>query len=259
SSVASAAAYSSAAVSSAATPSTTSTPSTSGTKRGLAYNDASLTTCFESDNSIGWGYNWAQVSDGLSSKFEYVPMLIDLRDMFTSTWETNYKAALKAGTTNFFSFNEPELPAQANLTPKQAADAHIKYMNPVKAAGGRVGAPSVTNGAASSGLGLGYLANWVTECAGGCDYDFVNIHWYDSATNIQYFKDHVTEAHTQSGKPVWITEFAATGSDDQVATFLKTVLPWLDEQDFVEKYSYYMVADGVLVSGTTASTIGSVY
>ncbi|KAF2807708.1 uncharacterized protein BDZ99DRAFT_392158, partial [Mytilinidion resinicola] len=255
----SAAVYSSAVVSSAATPSATSSPSTGGTKRGLAYNDASLTTCFEGDNTISWAYNWAQTSSGLNSKFEYVPMLIDLRDQFTSTWETNWKAALKSGSTNFMSFNEPELPAQANLTPKVAAAKHIVYMNPVKAAGGRVASPSVTNGDATQGYGLGYLKAWDIECAGQCDYDVVNIHWYDSATNIQYFKDHVTEAHTQSGKPVWLTEFAATGSDDQVATFLKTVLPWLDEQPFVEKYSYYMVADGKLVSGTTPSTIGSVY
>jgi hypothetical protein len=85
------------------------------------------------------------------------------------------------------------------------------------------------------------------------------IHWYDSATNIDYFKSHVQQAHDISGKPVWITEFGASGSDDQVNSFLKTVLPWLDEQDYVERYSYFMASEGKLISGGKLSTYGNTF
>jgi hypothetical protein len=69
----------------------------------------------------------------------------------------------------------------------------------------------------------------------------------------------VTDAHTQTGKNVWITEFGASGSDDQVNTFLETVMPWLDSQSFVERYSYFMASEGKLISGGSLSTYGKTF
>ncbi|OCK91680.1 glycoside hydrolase family 128 protein [Cenococcum geophilum 1.58] len=248
-------AHSSAVVSSAIA---TSTAVSSGAgKRGLPYNDASLTTCFEGYSKVTWAYNWGQTSTGLSS-FEYTPMLWGTSSEFTSTWESAWKSAVSSGTKTFLAFNEPDLDTQSNLSPADAAKGYMTYMQPIKAADPsvRLGSPGVTNGA--NGMGIDWLVNFQNAC-GSCDIDFVAIHWYESATYIQYFKDHVTEAHTRTGKNVWVTEFSATGSDAQIQSFLEEVLPWMDAQDWIERYSYFMASDGLLVSGTGPSTYGLTY
>jgi len=122
----------------------------------------------------------------------------------------------------------------------------------------KLGAPAVTNGAAP--LGLTWLSSFISDCQ-LCTIDFVPIHWYDSATNIAYFKSYIAEAYAAGGnRPIWITEFGATGSADEVNTFLQTVLPWLDSLDYVQRYAYFMCGDGSLLSsGTSLSTYGSTY
>jgi hypothetical protein len=67
------------------------------------------------------------------------------------------------------------------------------------------------------------------------------------------------DAHNQTGKNVWLTEFGATGTDDEVNTFLETVLPWLDTQPYVERYAYFMASEGKLITGGSLSTYGKTY
>jgi hypothetical protein len=123
----------------------------------------------------------------------------------------------------------------------------------------RLGAPAVTNG--PSPMGLAWLSNFVGACT-GCTIDFVPIHWYDSATNVDYFKSYIQQAYTAGGnRPIWITEFGASGSDAEITTFMNTVLPWLDSQPYVERYAYFMAGAGTLIdsSGSGLSAIGNAY
>ncbi|THV74823.1 hypothetical protein D6C78_08155 [Aureobasidium pullulans] len=231
--------------------------STGNGKRGLAYNTASLLTCFENNNHITWGYNWDSDSAGLSSSFNYVPLLWGTTNGHTEVWNQRATSAIASGSTHLMSFNEPDMTAQANMSPEDAASAFKTYMMPF-AGQAKLGAPAVTNGGGS--MGLNWLSAFLEACD-GCQIDFVSIHWYDSASNTAYFKEHVQNATTVAGgKPVWVTEFAPTGaSDSQVATFLEDVMPWMDSQDFVERYSYFMASDGALISGTEPSTFGQTY
>jgi len=156
------------------------------------------------------------------------------------------------------SFNEPDLSSQANLAYTDAAAGYKKYMMPF-AAKAKLGSPAVTNGAAP--MGLTYLKNFISACS-GCQIDFVPIHWYDSASNVAYFKQYVQDAYNAGGKkPIWITEFQASGSADQQNAFLKEVLPWLDAQDYVQRYAWFMAGSGSgqLLSGTALSEIGNTY
>ncbi|KAL2358346.1 hypothetical protein BJ546DRAFT_834327, partial [Cryomyces antarcticus] len=225
-------------------------------KRGLAYNDGSLTNYFTGSSLVTWGYNWANAPSGLASSFEFVPLLWGTASGFTSGWSAAATSAISKGATHLMSFNEPDLSAQANLSPEAAASAYKTYMMPFQGKA-KLGAPAVTNGGGA--MGLTWMKNFMTACS-GCQIDFVAIHWYDSATNIAYFKDHVTNATAMAGgKPVWITEFGASGTDAQVNTFLQTVLPWLDQQSSIERYAYFMVSDGLLVSGSAPSTYGNTF
>lgn len=245
-------------VSSAAPVASTIPITSSSSKRGLAYNDADLLSGFVSSSSkVSWAYNWGSSTSGLPSGLEYVPMLWGLGSGKTSGWAADAKAAIAAGTTHLMSFNEPDLAAQSNIGYADAAAGYLTYMEPF-AGQAKLGAPAVTNG--GSPMGLTYLGNFLESCS-KCTIDFVSIHWYDSATNIGYFKNYIQSAYTAGGnRPIWITEFGASGSADQQNTFLETVIPWLDSLDYVERYAYFMAADGILLSGgSTLSTLGNTY
>jgi len=235
----------------------TQAASSSAGKRGVAYNDASLTTPFLNSPHVSWGYNWGQTASGLSSQFNFVPMLWGTGSTFTSSWAATVSAAAAQGVTHLMSFNEPDLSSQANLSPQDAAAAYKTYMQPY-AGQFKLGAPAVTNGGGA--MGLNWLDAFMKACT-GCTIDFVAVHWYDSPSNTAYFEQHVTNASTVAGgKPVWVTEFGATsGSNSDISTFLQTVMPWMDSQSFVERYAYFMVSNGLLVSGGQTTSYGSTY
>ncbi|KAI7299479.1 glycoside hydrolase family 128 protein [Hortaea werneckii] len=244
-----------------ATPSSYSSGgSTSGSfsgKRGLAYNDASLTSCFGGASKVGWAYNWGSSSNGLDMDVSYVPLLWGTSEDFTGPWSDNAQSAIDSGSQYLFSFNEPDMSSQANLSPEDAAEAYKKYMSPF-AGKAKMCAPSVTNGGGS--MGLTWLSNFLDACS-DCQIDCINIHWYDSYQNTEYFKDHVTNAtEIAPGKEVFISEFGTTdGSDEQVSEFLQDVMPWMDSKAEVAGYAYFMVSEGMLVSGDSASSYGSTY
>ncbi|KAK4613403.1 hypothetical protein CLAFUW4_09353 [Fulvia fulva] len=244
----------------ASAPASYGSSSSSSGKRGLAYNDASLTTCFDGSSEISWAYNWESDAKGLSGGLSYIPTLWGNADTYTSSWSSNAKSAIASGSTHLFSFNEPDLTAQANMDAATAAEAYKQYMNPFNGQA-KLCAPSVTNG--PDPMGLSWLSNFLAACDGGCKIDCINIHWYDSATNIDYFKEHLENATSIATKynidTLYLSEFGATGSDDQVNTFLETVMPWMDSNDAVGGYAYYMVANGMLVSGGEPTTYGSTY
>ncbi len=224
-------------------------------KRGLAYNDASLTKCFEGSSQVTWAYNWGQYRDGLSGDFEFVPTLWGTDARFTDGWEKAAEDALASGSTHLLAFNEPDHAEQANISPAVAAEGYKTYMEPF-AGRARLGAPGVTNGGGN--MGLTWLSEFLNACD-GCTLDFIPIHWYDSADKADQFKDQVVKAHELTGKPIWVTEFGAYGADADVDAFLQEVLPWLDEQSYCERYSYFMVREGMLVNGQEMSAYGKTY
>lgn len=135
--------YGSAPTSAAASPSSTSSSSGSGSgsglglasafsggKKGLAYNSASLVTPFIGASGVGWAYNWVSGSAGLASGIPYVAELHDMTETFTSVWMEQAQAAIDAGTEYLFSFNEPDIASQANLSPEAAAAGWKQYMEP---------------------------------------------------------------------------------------------------------------------------------
>lgn len=261
-----AAAPSSSSSSSAAAVATTAASTTSGNKRGAAYNVASLISpLIGSGSKISWAYNWGQVSDGLDevdSSLEYIPMLWSNREDFISTWDTNAKTAISNGAKNFLGFNEPDNAGQANMDAATAAAAYIQYLTPY-AGSVRLGSPAITN-SGTDGEGVSWLKQWVSACNGQCSFSFCAAHWYSPASSSD-FLNYVTQVHEACGtdKTVWITEFAPIGADDAtISSFLEEVQDALDNNStysFVERYSYFYVADGSLVTGTSASSYGNTF
>lgn len=104
--------------------------------------------------------------------------------------------------TVHFSFNEPDLAQQANLSPAAAAAAWKQYIQPF-AGKAKLCTPAITNGPAP--MGQAWLDQFLSACT-GCTIDCIAIHIYDSATNAAYFKNYISGVGTKYKKPVWVTE-----------------------------------------------------
>ena len=210
----------------AAASSTASSSGSSGKKRGIAYNDASLASAMVNSN-MGLAFNWGSSAGGFSSEgISYIPLLWGTASDFTSSWSSNAQAAIDAGSTVLFSFNEPDIASQANMSPQEAAAAYMQYMEPF-AGKAKLCSPAVTN-SQTSGQGLSWLTEFMSACS-GCTIDCINLHWYDHVSDSQNLKDHITQgSEIGGGKPVYLSEFGAIdGTDSDKCSFLEDVMPWM--------------------------------
>ena len=269
---------SSAPSSSSSSPAPTGYSSAPSAKRGVAYNDASLCSPFE--GYAAWGWNWETDSKGLASSFEYVPTCKDS----TSYWTGLFAEAVKSlSPKTIFSFNEPDNAGQANLDVSTCVSDFGTYISPHAGGDIEIVAPAVTN-SQTPGQGLDYLDQFLSKCD-GCQIDAINLHWYDTYQNAQEFINYVSNASATFGKKyphfagarsdgtftTYVTEFGFTddsgfsngqynpATQDQQQSCLQTVLPFLDSAPYVKRYSYYMVADGLLVNGPDVSQSGGAF
>ncbi|KAL9125206.1 MAG: hypothetical protein Q9217_005554 [Psora testacea] len=253
------------------TASTSNNPS--GAKRGLAYNYQSPNLgMFDQYQKLTWAHNWDSNRAGLPSHYDYVPTLHSTKSVHTGQWEVNVKKAISSGkTTYLMSFNEPDIPDQANMNPAVAVAGFNQYMKQYASDNVKLGSPSVSNGVGtnpSTGQpqGLDWLKPFLKQCT-GCPISFVPVHWYgctngcSTSDDVALFKKQMIDAMNTAvvnGQkvPVWIPEFQCHGD---AQGFLKEVLPWLDGQGQIERYSYFMVRDGILAQGNGVSALGVKY
>lgn len=259
-----AAAVASSVVSDIAEPSSSPSKGSSNTgRRGLAYNDASLVkTILGMSDKFSWVYNWGSTDGGLDVPITFYPTLWGPQPDHTQGWSENAQAAIDAGADALMSFNECDNSGQCNTAPDVAAAKHKEYMGPF-AGKARILAPSITS-SQEPGQGIQWLEAFEKACGSGCPYDAVNAHWYGpgGTEGADGFLDHIVKVHeAANGKPVWVTEFAATDGD--TAGFMKHALDELDNNpkyNFVEKYSYFYLATGSLMeTSTSLSSIGNIY
>ena len=255
-----------------------SSPLNAGSKRGLVYNTASLTSPFAKSTNIPWAYNWDSQPAGLSSAYNFVPMLWGLDSDHTRGFNDHVHACKTNGSTHLLAFNEPDRPhiwGGSELTPAVAAQGFKDWIKPFQGQL-KLGTPGVSNGNSSADppMGMPWLKQWVAACGGmaGCPVDFIVVHWYgdarksgtDQAADLKWYIDQVRkDMNAIWGRelPIWLTEFAASPPESQSVNeeFLKIALPYLDGEGAVERYSYFMVTEGRLVSQGALTATGKVY
>lgn len=147
------------------------------------------------------------------------------------------------------------------MTVKSAVKTYKEYMDPF-AGKALLGAPSVTN--AGAPYGLTWLEEFIGNCT-GCTIDFINLHWYSNKyAGATYFEEYVNSARS-FGLPIYITEFGLDSTysytDAELQAFLEEVMPWMDQQDDILGYAYFMDEAGVLINsgGTGISGTGAVF
>lgn len=236
---------------------------TNTSKRGAAYNDISLVSLLSSTGTISWAYNWAMSPYGsLPSNVDYVPMLWGAQDF--GGWFTAVETALSSGSEYILGFNEPDTTSQADMSPSQAASYYQTYITPYSGQAKLI-SPAVTSSTAA-GMGLSWLQEFMSECS-SCGITGLAVHWYGNTADefTSFVSQAISTAASYGLSEVWVTEFGLSadlgGVVDAAATssFLQTVLPWLDAQTGVTRYSYFYCADNYLLTDSTLSQVGQTY
>ena len=216
-------------------------------KKGAGYKspDADPTNNTVADQlNVSWLYDWG-ASDISTATREYSLMAWG-RSAANSTNVTNYIA--KTDVTHLLSFNEPDNASQSNIS---VTDAVLLHKN-LEATGYRLGSPAPEEQNAQTGRWLGDFM--VSTQANNIRVDYVAIHWYDWGSYTQTFntapnandvftrfKNYVNNIYNIYKKPIWITEFNANRNTTSAThvNFINLALPWLEQQDFVERYAYF--------------------
>lgn len=235
----------------------------STSKRGAAYNDITTVSPLASNGTVSWAYNWAMsLSGSLPPGVEFVPMLWGTKDL--GGWATSIETAVSSGSRYILGFNEPDMTSQANMSPSDAANYYSQYITPYSGQAKLI-SPAVTS-STSPGMGLSWFQSFMGACS-SCGISGLAVHWYgNSASELKSFvQQAISTASSYGLSEVWVTEFAlnsdVNGSGDPATTaaFLNEVLPWLDSQSMVSRYSYFMCAQNYLLSGSALNAAGQAY
>ncbi|KAJ3811815.1 glycosyl hydrolase catalytic core-domain-containing protein [Lentinula lateritia] len=221
----------------AATSSASSSSSGSG-KGCLAWpnGDQSYLGDYKTDKT-GLIYTWGETapSNAASLGFTFAPQLWGNSNM------NAFASTVVAGYAKYALFlNEPNEPGQSNIDATAAAGLWIKYMEPLKALGYQVGSAATS----SNPNGMTWTTDFFTACNGGCNPDFVAVHWYDITADG--FMSYVEQWYSAFNLPIWVTEFAYqdfNGNDQgdlaTIQSFMGEVTAWMDQQDYVQYYCWF--------------------
>lgn len=235
----------------------------SSSKRGAAYNDVKTVSALSNTGAVSWAYNWAMsLSGDLPSGVDFVPMLWGTKDL--GGWTSAIETLLSSGSNYILGFNEPDMSSQASMSPENAASTYKNFITPY-AGKAKLISPAVTS-STSDGMGLSWFKSFMDDCS-SCQISGLAVHWYgNTADEFKTFvQQAIDTAHSYNLKEVWVTEFAlasdVNGQSDATTTtnFIKEVIPWLDQQDGVTRYSYFMCADNYLLSGSSLNQAGQAY
>lgn len=248
-----------------------------GSKFGAAWPNGDYASSSDPNyigNYIGsktsWYYTWAasSVSAGDNLGLEFVPMLWGPSSDLVSAWwaaQSSWPSSVK----HALFFNEPNESSQSNVAVNDAISYWMNDYLPVRASKGLLLGSAATTSAPS---GLTWVTDFPTACTGAgnsaadCAADFVPVHWYDvSATD---FQTYLTNFHTGTGLPLWVTEYAcqnfnggAQCSDSETWSLHQTMAAWMDEQDFIQRYSPFGMMEnmqGVEQYNALMDTSGSI-
>jgi hypothetical protein len=182
-----------------------------------------------------WYYNWNFAStDNMPSSLPFVPMVWG-ESTATNDYIMNLLGISAGGTSQpLLGFNEPDRVDQSNLTVSRAL---ALWPNLVKT-GCRLGSPATAANPIKSG---GWFDQFMIAKP---KVDFITLHWY-AAPNVTSLLNIVDTLHVRYNLPVWITEFAVADwktpnryTTEQVANFMKAIIPELEKRPHVERYCW---------------------
>ncbi|MFF0150106.1 sigma-70 family RNA polymerase sigma factor [Micromonospora sp. NPDC005203] len=244
-------------------------PAVSAARKGVGvWNFAGASQAL-ANSKAGWYYTWGTQHPGISTPrgVTFVPMIRGAENV-----TADELARAKAAGPDLLTFNEPDLPEQANMTVEQALDLWPQLM----ATGSRLGSPAVAWGAPDP---QGWLDRFMTGAqARGHRVDFITLHWFGadfaSATAVDQLRQYLQAVYQRYQKPIWLTEFALIRFDggrqqfpsqEQQAAFLTAATAMLGRLSYVQRYAWFGLPatdqdrSGLFSDGTRATVVGRAF
>ena len=206
--------------------------------------------------NVSWNYSWnTAYVPGQPNTIEFVPMVWSARSMekLQQRLSTDVIPQIKAGKVKrLLPLNEPDRHEQANMTYKQA----LSYWPMFESLNIPLCSPSCASAegkknASSQGTPGTWMRDFMREVdKRGLRVDYIGVHSY-GGTSAKAFKAKMKRIYEMyDRRPLLITEFACTDwqaretgknrySQDQVLTFMKDVLPWMEKQDWIAGYAWF--------------------
>jgi len=204
-------------------------------ERGLAWGVNNNLGPKLSKGLIKWYWHW---QDGPNPKFngklEWIPCFWGPK--YYSQWNQRKQEMKHNLPQHILSFNEPDVPGQANLSPKYAAKLHMKELEPYARKGVKISSPQMA-------YKTQWLVEFMDECNKlGCTIDFIAIHWYGTTKDINLLKRWVKTVHAKFGKPVWVTEYGVTaasgGNMAKIMKFHQDATMWMTATKYVKRAAW---------------------
>jgi len=224
--------------------------------------------------NISWYYDWTPDNgyySGYTGSAIYVPEF----------WDASEIMSVSGNSPWLFTFNEPNVDTQSNMTVAQAIAAWPDVE--ADSDGKMIGSPDVAGdfGGGLSTSNETWLASFMSDAAtDGYTVNFIALHAYaegDGTTltaQVSSFENYITGMHAlYPSYPIVVNEFALDNlttwngagitAAEQVA-FMDSVVPWMDSQSWIIGYSWYSAYDGgansdLLSSTGSLSDIGTAY
>ena len=215
-------------------------------KRGVAFNFVNIEDLPLLSPYISWDYNWGNTAN------DNAALWFDTNDMdyCPMCWNGSYNAgkireyvAAHPKTKYLLAFNEPNLTDQARMTPKEAAAIWQPVVALAKELNLKLVSPAMNYGTLS---GYSDPEKWLDEFFAQPEVDIndiyaISIHCYmASAGGVKSF----VEKFYKYNKPIWLTEFCAwdpvPGSVETQMSYMSNVLNYLETNDKVERYSWFI-------------------
>lgn len=217
-------------------------PEPAAEKKGAAFSKKTISWSDKvADLKPHWNYNW-----GLNTVSQQQPDGVEFVSMKWSgslTDEQVIELAQDYADGKFkylLGFNEPDGVEQANMS----VDDAITNWAQLEA----VGAPLVSP--APVGVDNDWMNDFMTKAiAQGLKIDYIAMHSYGGASSAALL-EKIDAVYAKWGIPVWITEFAVADwtadttdankyTPEQVLTFMQEILPALDSNANVFRYSWF--------------------
>ncbi|MFG1867309.1 sigma-70 family RNA polymerase sigma factor [Micromonospora arborensis] len=244
-------------------------PAVSSARKGVGvWNFAGASQALESSKA-GWYYTWGTQHPGISTPqgVAFVPMIRSAENVTAAEL-----ARARAAGPYLLTFNEPDLPEQANMTVEQALDLWPQLM----ATGSKLGSPAVAWGAPDP---QGWLDRFMTGAqARGHRVDFITLHWFGAdfttSTAVDQLRQYLQAVYQRYRKPIWLTEFALIRFDgggsqfprqEQQAAFLTAATAMLGQLSYVQRYAWFGLPatdkdrSGLFSDGTEATLVGRAF
>jgi len=200
-----------------------------------------------------WFYSWgSKVPKDLPPGVDFVPMIWGYWGDNAAIAKAGAEAKA-AGIDSLLGFNEPDQKSQSNMKLEKALKAWPQLMK----TGLRLGSPGCVH--PDNDWMKGFMKGAKEQ---SLRVDFVCVHSYGGANPDALIK-RLHRIHAMYRKPIWITEFAVGDWDAKspadnrhrpgaVLKFMESVLPQLEELDFIERYAWFPAGQKNNALGTSA-------